>query len=140
MGMLRLYIMLVLDWTVQRTSGTLSSSLSFLALCKPLFIVAALGNTCCGTRNDEAKLKELAGRSDAKLVPVFEGKNLVTHSQGLSSAVLPLQNAEQYLIPDSLVFLGLEPGGVPVFGAACRPECEEWLSPLVAEAGAGVRP
>lgn len=89
-------------------------------------------------RNDDVKLKELLGRPDAKLVPVCEGKSLVTHGKGLSWAILGLQEAGQHLLPDSLIFLGLDPEGIPFFGAACKPESEGELILHTSEAGVEV--
>lgn len=129
----RRHIMLISSWTVQLTSGLLAPPFHPLG---PMPHPLSSAKLFCGARNDDVKLKELLSRSDAKVVPVCEGKSLVTDRHGLSSAVVPLQQAEQYLLPDSLIFLGLEPEGVPVFGAACRPEREGQLVSLLEDGGA----
>ena len=64
----------------------------------------------------------------------------MTHGEGLSSVILGLQEAGEHLLPDSVIFLGLDPEGVPFFSAACRPESEGELISLTAHPGTEVCP
>ena len=56
----------------------------------------------------------------AKLVPVLEGLSLITQQKQPSAVLLDLQKASEHIAQEDLVFLGLQDGGIPFFGAPCQ--------------------
>lgn len=91
-----------------------------------------------GTRND-AEMQRMRGDPAAKVVPVLDGKNLVADSQRPISVLLPFHAAEEHLIPDTIVFLGLDTDRAPVFGAACSTESTDHVTALANAHGSAVR-
>ncbi len=71
----------------------------------------------------------------AKLVPVLEGLSLITQQKQPSAVLLDLQKASGHIAQEDLVFLGLQDGGIPFFGAPCQ----ESIAEIVEATGAEVQ-
>ena len=69
----------------------------------------------------------------AKLVPVLEGLSLITQQKQPSAVLLDLQKASEHVAREDLVFLGLQDGGIPFFGAPCRESISEIVEAIGSE-------
>jgi hypothetical protein len=80
----------------------------------------------------------MRGDPAAKLVPVVDGKNFILDQPQPASAVLPFQAAQEWIVNGTIVFLGLDREGSPVFGAACKAESKHDITALAGQGMAGV--
>ena len=69
----------------------------------------------------------------AKLVPVLEGLSLITQQKQPTAVLLDLQKASGHIAQEDLVFLGLQDGSIPFFGAPCRESILELVEATGAE-------